>query len=130
MDAMAWHPNGYRSNEKRLLPTNLPQTLQIGVYLLYWNAVLGLLFGAFAGGRGLGFALYMLLVVAEAAGGFGVANERKWGYFIAIGAAVLPFVLIFLGYAGVSILSLIFEIALLVALLHPMSRSYVKLWFR
>ncbi len=114
----------------RLLPTNLPQTLQVGVYLLYWNALLGLLFGAFAGGGGgVGFALFLLLVVAEAAGGLGVANQRKWGYVVALGAAVLPFVLIFLG-GGASILTLIFEIALLVALLHPMSRSYVKLWFR
>ena len=130
MENVAWHPNGYRSSEKRLLPTNLPQTLQIAVYLLYGNAVLGLLFGAFAGGAGIGLLLSLLLLVAEAAGGFGVANERKWGYIVALVAAVLPFALAFLGYGAIGILSLIFEIALLVALLHPMSRNYVKLWFR
>jgi uncharacterized membrane protein (DUF2068 family) len=101
--------------------------LQIAVALLYWNAALSLLFGLLAGGLG---RLDLVLMAVEIVGGYGVANEKKWGYWIAVVAAVIPFVLLGLGYVGASILTLLFEIALVALLLHPQSRSYYKIWFR
>lgn len=112
-------------------PSGLPQTLQFAVYLLYWNAVIGLLFGL-VGGGGLWHLLYLALVAADAAGGLGVANQKKWGYVVALAAAFLPFVLLFLAGSVLAggIISLIFEIVLVVLLLHPMSRSYFRIYFR
>jgi hypothetical protein len=112
-----------------------PQTLQIAVFLLYIEAVFGVLFGQV-------FWLFpvgLLLVVGQAASGFGIANERKWGYRLAVAVAalaLLPFV-----YAivtdGVSailnlsfLISLLFPAALFALLLHPMSRDYQRIWFR
>jgi hypothetical protein len=115
--------------ERRWFPTHQPQTLQIAVALLYWNTFLNLLVGLFVGGLG---RLTLLLVVAEFAGAYGVANERKWGYGVALGAAILPLVLLVAvgGFFGGGVLTLIFEIALVALLLHPQSRAYYKIWFR
>ncbi|MDA8298055.1 MAG: hypothetical protein M0004_16020 [Actinomycetota bacterium] len=117
---------------RSFLPRSLPQTLQIATWLLYWNAALGLLAYIFAGGVAV-ISLGLLFVIGEIAAGYGLANERKWGYVLALIAAFLPFVLliVFAGsiFAG-GIFSLIFEIALVVLLVHPMSRSYVRSYFR
>ena len=116
--------------QRRWFPTGQPQTLQIAVALLYWNAVLSLLFGVVAGGFGL---LELVVLGLDVAGAFGVANERKWGYLLAVVAAFAPLaLLIAVGgslLAG-GLLNLVFQIALIALLLHPMSRSYYKLWFR
>lgn len=112
---------------RKWLPTNQPQTLTIAVWLLYWNALLALVVGLVAGGFG---RLELLLVAAEIAGGYGISNERKWGYRTAVVVAFVPLILLFaIGVSG-NILTLLFEIALVVLLLHPMSRSYYKIWFR
>lgn len=115
--------------QRRWFPAGAPQTLQIAVVLLYWNAALSLLFGLVAGGFGL---LELLLLGFDVAGAFGIANERKWGYVVAVVAAVLPLALLVAvgGLLGGGLLTLIFQIALVALLLHPMSRSYYKLWFR
>jgi hypothetical protein len=118
---------------RRFFPQNQPQTLQIAVALLYWNTLLVLLSGLL----GLHFAQGSLLsLLANVAGAFGVANERRWGYVVAIIAAFLPLVLILAvlaigghSYLGGGLLTLVFDIALVALLLHPMSRSYVKTWF-
>ena len=118
-----------RLTERRWFPTSQPQTLQIAVALLYWNAFLSLIVGLVTGGLG---RLTLLLLLLDLAGAFGIANERKWGYVTAIGAAFLPLVLLIAigGFLGGGLLSLIFQIALIVLLLHPMSRNYYKIWFR
>lgn len=111
----------------RWFPQHQPQTLQIAVALLYWNAFLGFFIGVLEGGIG---RLFLLLLVAEIAGAIGVANDRKWGYAVALTAAFLPLVLLIAyNFAAGGILNLIFEIALVALLLHPMSRSYYKIWF-
>jgi hypothetical protein len=114
--------------QRKWFPSHQPQTLQIACGLLYWNALISLISGLFAGGIG---RLFLLLLVIEVAGAYGIANERKWGYGLAIGSAVLPLFLLFIsGSLAGAVLSLIFYIALLALLLHPMSRGYVKVWFR
>lgn len=110
-----------------------PQTLQIAVFLLYINAVLGLLLGniLFAYGILIGLAS----IVAFGAGGFGIANERKWGYSLSVAVAVLSLVAL-IGLVGLfdvlrsgAVITLMFDIALLALLLHPQSRDYQRIWF-
>ena len=105
-----------------------PQTLQIAVFLLYINAVFTALFG------GLGSVLGIVLVAGQAAGGFGIANEKRWGYNLGLAMAFLPFVLrIAIGGVGSilggDIINTMFEVALVALLLHPQSRDYQKIWF-
>lgn len=104
-----------------------PQTLQSSVILLYVSAALGVLFAP--GGVGLALA------AGRVAGGWGCANERRWGYQLALAVAALPFLL----YLSVSDLTsnllgtlfvFAFDILLLVLLLHQQTRSYQKIWFR
>jgi len=114
---------------RRWVDPSQPQTLQIAVFLLYAQAVLLLLFGAFVSPIGLA------LVAAGIAAGYGIANERRWGYGLGLVIAFLPFVLraIFLGIGRIFdayIIDLMFEIALVVLLLHPQSREYERIWFK
>jgi hypothetical protein len=114
---------------RRWLDPSQPQTLQIAVFLLYAQAVLLLLFGAFINLGGLA------LCAGGIAAGYGIANERKWGYGLGLVIAFLPFVLriIFLGINRVfstDIIDLMFEVALVLLLLHPQSREYERIWFK
>ncbi|MGI9118833.1 MAG: hypothetical protein ACR2G7_01670 [Acidimicrobiales bacterium] len=105
-----------------------PQTLQIAVFLLYANAVFGILFQA-------PFALFGLLgflvILAYAAGGFGVANDENWGYGLAIAVSALVLVasIFVFGLGVANLVNLMFDLALLVLLVHPQSRSYQQIWF-
>jgi hypothetical protein len=112
-----------------------PQTLQIAVFLLYINAVFGVLFGEIF----FLFPLGLFIVVGQAAGGFGIANERKWGYWLAVTVATLgllpiPFVIVDDGVGGLLnigfLIQMMFPVALFALLLHPMSRDYQRIWFR
>jgi hypothetical protein len=118
-------------NNYRWFNQSLPQTLQIATLLLYVNAFFLFLYGWVQ------FALGLLIIAGFVAGAFGIANEKKWGYFVAIGAAVLKLVVL-LRYASVGdilsdvslTLEFLFDAALIALLAHPMSREYQKIWFR
>lgn len=79
----------------------------------------------------------ILLVVAVllGAGGYGIANELRWGYTVAVTGAVLQVVFLVLAW-GTNILgfpqiiSLLFDGALVALLLHPQSREYQRIWFK
>jgi hypothetical protein len=112
-----------------------PQTLQIAVLLLYINAVFGVLFGQIF----VLFPLGLALTLGQAAGGFGIANERKWGYWLAVSVASLGLLpgLLTIAADGVGsvldiwfLISMMFPVALFALLLHPMSRDYQRIWFR
>ena len=110
-----------------------PQTLQIAVFLLYANAFF-LLLSLLRAGGGAG-VLFLAVVVGSVAAGYGIANEQKWGYGLGIVMAFVPFLLRlwFFGASGVfstSIISLMFEIALVALLLHAQSRDYQRIWFK
>ena len=60
-----------------------PQTLYMATILCYVDAVFGLLFGFVATSLLAG----LITIAALAAGGFGIANEKKWGYAVAVGGA-------------------------------------------
>ena len=114
---------------RRWVDPSQPQTLQIAVFLLYAQAVLALLFGQF---------LYVEGLVALAGGvpaGYGIANEQKWGYGLGLLVALFPFIarIALNGLNNVfttDIISLMFEVALVVLLLHPQSREYERIWFK
>ncbi len=119
------------NGDKRFLDPSQPQTLQIGVLLLYVNAAFKLLGGAFFSIIGL------VLVGALAGGGYGIANEQRWGYQVGVGAAfanlLLPIAIFGLDAAfsnAFFLLGVIFDVALVALLLHPHSREYQKIWFR
>ena len=101
-----------------------PQTLQIAVFLLYINAVFGvLIFGA------LGSSSASPSVAGGGAGGFGIANERRWGYNLGLAMARAPCPApdrdqsASTDVFGGDIINLMFEIALVALLLHPQSRD-------
>lgn len=115
----------------RWLNPNLPEALQGAVFLCYIQAVLILV-------TSLGFLgpLGIVIVVGLAAGGLGIANEKKWGYALAIGVAVAQ-VALFVSAGGLSqlgdvrlLINFAFDVLLVVLLLHPTSRGYQRTWFR
>jgi hypothetical protein len=109
---------------QRFYDPSQPQTLQIATILLYLQGFFSLL-SPF--GFGLPFA------VIYAAGAYGIANGKKWGYLLALVVAILRLVLLLIGQTMTSALNdpigLMFGIALVALLLHPQSREYQKIWF-
>ena len=117
-------------NDTRWVNPHQPQTLYMAVILCYIQAVLTLLSFAYLGYLGL------IILVGLGGGGFGIANEKKWGYALAVAAAVLQ-VAIFVEYGGLGALGNVqvligfaFDVLLVVLLLHPMSRDYQRIWFK
>lgn len=110
----------------RWVDKSQPQTLVTATVILYLNAALGLIFGelwAF-------FPLGALLVLGQVASALGVANEKKWGYWLGVVLVALFVAYLLFNFGFAAILTLVFYIALLALLLHPQSRSYQKIWFR
>jgi len=128
---------------RRWVNQSQPQTLVIGVFLLYFEAVSVVLAFLLFGRVGI---VGLLLIGVHVAAGYGIANERKWGWYLGIGLSVLallPFVYrvlpflpqltlvsSFLRYFGGGLLALIFGAAQLALLVHPQSRDYGRVWFR
>lgn len=104
-----------------------PQTLFIATIFLYVNAAFSLL--GLLGTAGLFGLIYLLYTAALVASGLGIANDKKKAYFLSIVVAVVPIAGLFVGFFGGGLINLIFEIALVVLLLHRQSRSYVRTWF-
>jgi hypothetical protein len=108
-----------------------PQTLQLAQILLYMNAAVDLLQGLFGGGIGL---LWLVVVAGQVVGAYGIANGRKKGYRTGVVFAFVPVALLILlsvhyRVVATNIFSLLFIVALIVALLHPQSREYQRIWF-
>jgi hypothetical protein len=82
--------------------------------------------------------LSILLAAGMVASGFGIANERRWGYVLGVAFAVLgllPLTLFILAHGIGSLFSVsvllaaLFPVALFALLVHPLSRDYQKIWF-
>jgi hypothetical protein len=106
-----------------------PQTLQIAVFLLYFRAFFGLLEGL-AGGS----PLFVLIAIGQGVGGYGIANEKRWGYSVGLAMSFAPAALRVLASGpgavlAVNPITLLFEVALIALLLHPQSRDYQRIWF-
>jgi hypothetical protein len=118
-------------NDYKFLNQYQPQTLVIATIFCYWDAIAGFLFGMIAQS----FLLGMITIIALAAGGFGIANEKRWGYTLAVGAAVFQVLMLFSVAGGdvlrfPLILNFFFDGALVALLLHPQSREYQRIWFK
>lgn len=113
---------------RRWINQSQPQTLVMGVYLLYLDAVFLVIGGAFSG-------LGLLLVAASVGGGYGIANEQKWGYMLGVGVSAVRVLLLLQFGAGAFgstrvLIALLFAVAQLALLLHPQSRAYQRVWFK
>src|ERR1700679_2691509 len=109
----------------RWLDRTQPQTLYIATMLMYFNAALSLLFGATRYNTNV-FGIHhgslligLLLIAGEIGGAWGIANEKKWGYIVALVVAFLLLAETVLSFYSGALLTLIFEVALVALLLHP-----------
>jgi hypothetical protein len=125
---MAWQTG--TMERRKWFDSTQPQTLQIAVILLYINAAFGILSAIGAGGIG----LLILPIILEGFAAHGIANERRLGYIGGIILSAIFAVLsvaLFVDLGGFSLLlNVVFSIALFVALVHPMSREYQRIWFK
>jgi hypothetical protein len=115
-------------DDRRWFDGSQPQTLQGAVMLCYLTAVFGLI-GIVLGA----YPLAELVPLGLGAAGFGVANEKRWGYRLGVALAGLNvlidlYVLVIGGLAV--LLSLLFAVVLLGLFLHSQSREYERIWFR
>jgi len=121
-------------SERRWINRYQPQTLMIAVWLLYFNAVFGFIFGSIYGS--LGPVLGLGALVASGAAGYGIANERRWGYGLGVAVAVLEVLMFVVVYGltnllqGVALIPFMFAVALVALLIHPQSREYQRIWFK
>ena len=131
---------------RRWLNPSLAQTLQIAVLLLYITGAFALLFGLDTGSRYLLLRahvwnirglLAIVIAAASVGAGYGIANERKWAYYLGIGLAALPLIgdLLFCIDFRVSplrldLITLLFQVGMFVLLVHPQSRDYQRVWFK
>lgn len=120
------------SDRRRYFNTSLPQTLQMGVALLYLNAAFDLLGGLLLlGSVGM---VELAFFAGQAAGAYGIANERRAGYVVGVVSAVAPLAFLVwaavaVGVRAVGVLDFAFQVALVALLLHRQSREYARLWF-
>ena len=108
---------------RRWVNRHQPQTLVLATVLLYMEGLFNL-----ARGAGL-----LLVGMGMAAAGFGIANDRRWGWWLGVTMAGLSVVarLTWFGYGSsmTFLLSLVFPVALLALLVHPHSRGHQRIWF-
>ncbi len=115
-----------------------PQMLYIATVLCYFQAIMGTLplLGLRVGGLIANDPwIYLFILVGLAAGGVGIANDKKWGWYLGLSAAIVQiamfFVIFHLEWLGSElIVGFIFDIALVGLLAHSQTREYVKIWFR
>jgi len=125
LQAPACH-NGPMPEGRQWFDSSQPQTLQGAVMLCYITAffgVIGLLLGS----------VVNIVPLLLGVGGFGVANERRWGYVLAVvlaGLNVIVGIVAVVTVGAFSLLSLLFAGVLFALLLHPQSREYQRIWFK
>ena len=100
-----------------------PQTLVLATVLLYIEGLFNL-----ARDAGL-----ILIGLAMAAAGFGIANGRRWAWRLGVAASGLSVLarLTWSSYgSGMTfLLALVFPVALFALLVHPSSREHQRTWF-
>jgi hypothetical protein len=89
---------------------------------LYISAAFDVLFSNFA-------PIVLLVAAVRVAAGYLIANEKVIGYQLGVGVAAASIVLGLGGVLAIGILSLLFEVVLLVLLLHEQSREHQRIWF-
>lgn len=113
----------------RWINQSQPQSLVNATFLLYLNALFAVIF----------FDVLLVIKLAGVAAGWGIANEKKWGYILGAIVALVPLTLSVIGIAtGILnsvnfasvLISLLFQILLVGLIFHPASRSYQRIWFK
>ena len=112
---------------RRWFDPSQPQTLQSAVMICYVITALSLLYILFG-------AFPQLAVLGLGVAGYGVANEKRWGYWLGVVLAALN-ALLWLGtlvvtHALAAVITLAFMVALCALFLHPQSREYQRVWFK
>ena len=118
---------------RRWVNPQQPQTLYIAQLLMYFQGGFALVFGVI-GGRSLS-VFTLALAVGKVMAAFGIANERRWGYWLGVAIAALPLVTRVLLAATDTVrwlwadgIGLLFDVALIALLLHPISRNHQRNW--
>lgn len=125
----------------------------MATFLLYFDAVWALLgqypalgtallgektaFGVALGTTGelLNQLTQLAVVVGGVAAGYFISNEKKMGWYIGLAVGILPLfttlvIQLRFGVLDMSLVSLMFAIALVALVLHEQSRNYVRIWFK
>lgn len=119
----------------KFLDQTQPQTLVIAVLISYIDAAISVI-GFLLGGLNLFSLIALGIACLGAACGIGIANEKRVAYFgaVAIAALYLAWTVFLVFIVGMGflngLLGLMFAVAFLILLIHPMSREYTKIWFR
>jgi len=109
---------------RRWLNRCQPQTLVTGTVLLYIEGLFNLVRGT----------ELMLIGLAMFPAAYAIANDKRWGWRLGVGAAALAVALRLVsvasfGFSPRVLLILVFPVALLALLVHPISREYQRVWF-
>jgi hypothetical protein len=115
-------------NTNRWIDPSQPPRLQQGTQMLYITAAFDVLNGALSG-----WFVFFILAAIKAAGGYGIANEKKAGFYAgcfgAFGSLIVALILLpgnpVLGLIGVAIDAWVVSL-----LLHESSRGYQRIWFK
>lgn len=114
--------------EHRWTNQSQPQTLQGAVVFSYLNAALAVVYTLL-----LGLQSFLVVFVLLAVAAYGIANDRKWGYWSGLVLACLyllgTLVSLVTGGGFGAILYLFFAGILVALLVHPESRNYQRIWF-
>jgi hypothetical protein len=113
------------SSNLRWIDRTQPQTLMMATVLMYFNVAFGII-----DLEVLAFPIGTVLVLGQLAAGLGVANEKKWGYWLGVVLVGLYVAFMVAYFSPLLILNLLFYGALLALLLHPQSRGYRRTWFK
>jgi hypothetical protein len=131
MAARSWQT--LAMNQLKWFDRSQPQTLQSAVLLSYLNAALALFYAVLSFGSS---SFLLLVLLGCAVGAIGIANEKRWGYWLCaicacayLGLWLLVIVALRTLSFGI-ILNVLFAVLLVVLLFHPQSREYRKIWFR
>jgi len=121
-----------------------PQTLYLSQLLMYFRGAVGTLFlligfspEALFGSDVLSLVYVFLNSIGLVLAAYGIANAKTWGYQLGVVAAFAPLVftalVVFAGagmsYITTNIIGIMFDVALVALLLHPMSVEHRKYWF-
>jgi hypothetical protein len=137
---------------RRWINQSQPQTLYVAVFLMYMTAAFTLLFGLNDAPYAPAYfrltnsldAMDLLLNItrifvpaASVAAGYGISNERKWGYKLGVAVAALPLVVLLfvcvreqVSPLDFPVISTMFNVAEFALLVHPQSREYERIWFK
>lgn len=137
---------------RRWINQSQPQTLYIAVFLMYMTAAFTLLFGLndapyanayFELTNSVSFTDTLLtvtrlgVVAGSVAAGYGISNERKWGYKLGVAIAALPLVVLLyvcivyqVSPFDFPVITTMFNVAEFALLVHPQSREYERIWFK